>query len=226
MDYRTNTSRRRLRTRALKASPCVPSGFTRRTAGFTLIETLFAVLILGLTIVGPLGIAAKGLQLALISKDQTMAYYLAQDAVEYVHFARDTNCLMASAASACTSDKWLAGNGSVNNSFNLTPCISLDGSASCYIDSLAQTPTVPTLCGGGACPPLYYNPTNKNYTYAVSGNVQTIFIRTITIQTPVGANDCTGTNGCEALLTITVAWSDVGGRAHSVKVHESLFNWE
>ena len=60
-------------------------------------ETLIAVLVLSLAITGPLTIAQKGLQAALISKDQDTAFYLARDAVEYVRFVRDTNCLKAGA---------------------------------------------------------------------------------------------------------------------------------
>ena len=203
------------------------SGATRRTAGFTLIETLFAVLILGLTIVGPLSIAAKGLHLARISKDQTTAYYMAQDAVEYIHFARDTNCLVSgSSGTGCSPVNWLVGNGNPTQTINLIPCISPDGSISCYLDSLSQNPTSPSLCVG-VCPVLYYDPINKNYTYAtVSGLVPTIFTRTITIQSPRGANDCIGTDGCEALLTVKITWKDAGGRGHNVVVYENIFNWE
>ncbi len=204
-------------------------GFTRRTAGFTLIETLLAVLILGLTIVGPLSIAAKGLTLARISKDQTTAFYLAQDGVEYVHFARDTNCLTANSAAACTVDKWLVGNGNPVQTVDLTPCVSLDGGLSCYFDSLAQNPPAPTSCGGPSCTgtPLYYDPTNKNYTYSSAfGNTQSIFTRTVIIQYPWGGNDCVGTHGCEALLTVKVTWADAGGISHTVSIVENIFNWE
>ncbi len=196
-----------------------------KNKGFTLIETLFSVLILGLTIVGPLSIAAKGLQLALVSKDQTMAFYLAQDAVEYVHFARDTNCLTASAASACTPVQWLVGNGSPPT-VNLLPCVSLDGSLSCYLDSLGQDPSAPMPCNG-LCPVLFYDTANKNYRYTGGfGITQTIFTRTITIREKFGGNDCVGAHGCEALLTVKVTWADAGGIAHTVSVVENIFNWE
>ena len=49
--------------------------------GFTLIETLIAVLILTTAIAGPLTIASKGLTATLVAKDQISAFYLAQDAV-------------------------------------------------------------------------------------------------------------------------------------------------
>ena len=65
-------------------------------------ETLIAVFVLSLAITGPFMIAQKGLQAGLISKDQITAFYLAQDAIEYIRYARDTNCLVAgSVAGGC-----------------------------------------------------------------------------------------------------------------------------
>ncbi len=61
--------------------------------GFTLIETLVAIMILMLAVTGPLVISQKGLSAAGYAKDQLTAYFLAQDAMEYVHNVRDTNVL-------------------------------------------------------------------------------------------------------------------------------------
>lgn len=188
----------------------------RATRGFTLIETLVAVLILATAIAGPLTVASKGLQSALIAKDQTTAYYLAQDAVEYVRFARDSNKL--------GSADWLSGSGS--GSTDMAPCVSADGSAACYIDSLSQSPTVPTACSG-TCPKLnYYLDPNSNigqFTYSsLGGNVTpTIFTRAVSIATPVG------TNAGEATLTVTVSWVDTPpGVTHVIKLQESVYNWQ
>src|SRR5579864_4923963 len=93
--------------------------------GFTLMETLVAVLLLSIAIAGPLTIASKGIQATTLAKDQDSAFYLAQDAIEYVRWARDTNTL--------GNTNWLEG------TINLTPCVSTDGSASCQIDTLKST---------------------------------------------------------------------------------------
>src|SRR6266404_2318694 len=97
--------------------------------GFTLIETLVAVLLLSIAIVGPMTIAQKGLQTALIAKDQSTAFNLAQDAVEFIRFARDTNCLVTSVG-ACPAANWLNGNGG-GTTINLGNCISTTGTTAC-----------------------------------------------------------------------------------------------
>lgn len=184
--------------------------------GFTLLETLVAVLILVTAITGPLTIAGKGLQTALVAKDQTVAYYLAQDAVEYVRFARDTNTL--------GGGNWLTGTGS--GSTDLAPCVSADGSAVCYLDTLSQNPSAPTACPSGSCPALnfYKDPTTQvgNFTYSTGANTTgTIFKRTVSITTPVG------TNSGEAQLTVKVYWQDTGANTHPpVTLQESIFNWQ
>jgi prepilin-type N-terminal cleavage/methylation domain-containing protein len=204
----------------------IRQGFIRHKAGFTLIETLVAILILVTAIAGPLTIASKGLSTALVAKDQTTAYYLAQDAVEYVRFARDTNRLQG-------NNDWLKGAGGSCSSSNpinscstvLTPCT---GATGCYFDSLATYPSVPTACEDAACSqhPLYYDATNHNFNYNTN-NALTIFTRTVSIVAPVGTNDCvTAGHGCEAALTVSVSWSDLPGFTHTITVHEDLFNWQ
>lgn len=178
--------------------------------GFTLIETLVAVMILTMGVAGPLSIASKGLQIALVAKDETTAYYLAQDAVEYVRFARDSNRL------ASPSSNWLSGSG--GNSTDLSPCISSDGSALCYLDSLDLNPARPTACSG-TCPQLYFNASNHYFTYSSASTMLTPFTRTISIKTPVGSN------ASEASMTVTVTWTDLPGITHKVSVAEDLYNW-
>lgn len=183
--------RRRLNTRALKASPWA--------SGFTLIETLVAIVILTTAIAGPLTIAAKSFMAATVVKDQITAFYLAQDAVEYIRFKRDTNRLAGSS--------WLTGlDGGI-----------CTGATGCYLDSTGNNPANPTFCPG-TCQPLRYDTTNNRFTY--TGGTATIFKRTIVITTPVG------TNADEASITVTVSWSDQAGITRSVVVLENMFNWQ
>jgi prepilin-type N-terminal cleavage/methylation domain-containing protein len=179
--------------------------------GFTLLETLVAVVILSMAIAGPLSIASKGLQIALVAKDQTTAYYLTQDAIEYARFARDTNRLQA------PSGNWLVGSG--GTSTDLSPCVSADGSALCYFDSLDLAPTRPTACSG-SCPVLYYDPNNHYFTYnANAPTMPTAYTRSVSITTPSGGNNS------EAAITVTVTWSDLPGVVHKVSAKEDIYNW-
>ena len=177
--------------------------------GFTLVETLVAVLLLSVAIAGPLTIASRGLNAALIAKDQVTAFYLAQDAVEYIRFKRDTTCLTNS---PCTT--WL---GSGPSSLSL--CASANGSAICYVDSIANTIKVTgTSCTGSA---LRYDSTaGRNYYSNGSTGTCSPYKRTVKIINPLnGRSD-------EAQLIVTIIWSDVGGTAHNVTVKENLLNWQ
>ena len=57
--------------------------------GFTLVEALVAISILMIAIASPMLLAQKGLSTAILSKDQMIAAFLAQDAIEAVKNIRD-----------------------------------------------------------------------------------------------------------------------------------------
>ena len=63
--------------------------------GFTLIETLVAIAILLVIIVGPMSIAQKGIQNAFFAREQLTAVFLAQEAIEGVRELRDNNAIDA-----------------------------------------------------------------------------------------------------------------------------------
>ncbi len=205
---------------------------TNNMKGFTLIETLGAVMLLSIALVGPMVIAEKGLQTSLTAKDQNSAFNIAQDAVEFVRFARDTNCLAAGAAglTPCPAANWLSGGG-LSNTVNLTPCLSTDGSKTCYLDSLLNNPNIPTTCPNFACsatttslatPALSYDSTNNYFTYNTTNTTPTIFTRSISI---IYNPSCTSTcNPAEADIQVTVSWMDPV--AHSIVVNESLYDWQ
>lgn len=184
-------------------------------------ETLVAVMVLSLAIVGPLTIAQKGLQTALISKDQIGAFYLAQDAIEYIRYARDTNCLAAgSVVGGCPTLQWVAGNGNPAQSVNLAPCISAAGASACTVDVIAGSQ--PAACTGGICAAINYDTTHNYYTYG-SGSAS-IYTRTISITSPVCNAGATLCNSSEAYISVKVSWSDP--IAHSITVKESLLDWQ
>jgi prepilin-type N-terminal cleavage/methylation domain-containing protein len=176
--------------------------------GFTLIETLLAVGILATAIAGPLTIASKGLSTALVAKDQTTAFYLAQDAVEYVRFARDSNRLQ--------SGDWLTGSGGSGVPFDLSNCAFASG---CYLDSIDDVSRPPTQCGA-TCPSLNYDTANHFFTYnTLSGTVvRSPFTRTINLNV--------SSDNKEASLTVRVTWKDSPGITHTISVREELLNWQ
>lgn len=60
-----------------------------KNRGLTMVETLVAISILTIAVIGPLGIIAQALHTSYYARDQMTAYYLAQEAVEYVRNLRD-----------------------------------------------------------------------------------------------------------------------------------------
>ena len=198
------------------------NGLTIRVSkGFTLIETLVAVLILSTAIAGPLTIASKGLNAALVAKNQITGYYLAQDGLEFVRFVRDSNKLKEA--------DWLTGAGGTAAGIDLTPCVGVIG---CYVDSTLNNPVNPTACNIGspttctmstpttAVKNFYYDGANERFTYNSSGTKRTIFSRKISITDPVGSPVD------EKIVTVTVYWIDVGSIVHTVTLQENMFNWQ
>lgn len=64
-----------------------------QSRGFTLVETLVAITILMLVIIGPVTVAQKGIQNSYYANEQVTAVYLAQEAIEAVRQKRDTVAL-------------------------------------------------------------------------------------------------------------------------------------
>ncbi|MFM2330555.1 MAG: hypothetical protein RLZZ26_62 [Candidatus Parcubacteria bacterium] len=73
--------------------------------GFTLIETMVAVTILTLAIVGPMVTANRSIVAAETARDQLSASYLAQEGIEYVRAVRDNQFLADYPAN--TSQAWI-----------------------------------------------------------------------------------------------------------------------
>lgn len=173
--------------------------------GFTLVETLIAISVLMIAITGPLTLAGRGLHATVVAKDQDSAFYLAQDAIEYIRWVRDTNKLRSAG--------WLVG---------LENCTSAAGTTACYINSLAH---VVSSCGAATCPTaINYDSTNNYYTYSTGSGIQpSIFTRTVRItDVPCGGSACTD----EKAVTVIVSWRDQGSIVRSVTVRENIFSWQ
>ena len=78
----------------------------RKETGFTIVESLVAIFILILSITGPMSFTQSGLRAAFVSRDQITAFYLAQDAIEYIKNVRDNNAV-AVLSSSSGGGNWL-----------------------------------------------------------------------------------------------------------------------
>jgi prepilin-type N-terminal cleavage/methylation domain-containing protein len=125
--------------------------------GFTLVETLVAIAILMIAIVGPYYSVQQAIMASNVARDQLIASSLAQEGAEYVYFLRDSNYLKGSS--------WLTG---------LTTCQSTNG---CTVD---PSQSAIAACSSSGCPALKLS-TSDLYTQTGSYPV-TRFTRTVKLQ--------------------------------------------
>ncbi|MDQ5893201.1 MAG: hypothetical protein QG640_212 [Patescibacteria group bacterium] len=101
-----------------------------KNKGFTIVETLVAIAILMIAIAGPLTIAQKGLMASVYARDQSVATFLAQDAMEYLKNTRDNTPSSAAtwldnineSGSICTSSSNLCSIDTLNDGSAPAPC--------------------------------------------------------------------------------------------------------
>ncbi|MBI5787121.1 MAG: prepilin-type N-terminal cleavage/methylation domain-containing protein [Candidatus Niyogibacteria bacterium] len=145
-------------------------------AGFTLLETLVALAVLSLALAGALTLASMGVRSASSSFNQSSAFFLASEAVEYVRNIRDSNIL--------TGEDWL---------LNLRSCLGAD----CVVDATKSDHASALSVCAGACPVLRVNSSSGLYSQN-SADSAAIFTRVIRIEEVVV--------GREAKITSTVSW--------------------
>ncbi|MEK7180595.1 MAG: type II secretion system protein [Patescibacteria group bacterium] len=155
--------------------------------GFTLVETLVAISILLGSITAPMLIASRGISITALARDQVMAAYLAQDAVEYVMAKKKQNSLNEILGN---STGWL---------LNLdTPCGAPNG---CIVDTLYDLvqPTPATACAA-TCSPLKFNNVTGAYGYGSGADwTDSRFTRKVVISS---------LNTHEAVLEVTIVWKN------------------
>ena len=183
--------------------------------GFTLIETMVAVTILTLSVSGPLFTASRAIVATQIARDQFIASYLAQEAVEYVRMMRDDEYLAlyppAADASATAWTNFLTG----SDSAAITQC---RAPATCTLDPTRSMGTGSGFsllpCSGSSCTPLYLR-SDGIYTQQQSGT-RTAFTRTI---------QTTPASGTDERITATVTWS-FHGTPYTISVKNHLTPWQ
>lgn len=184
-----------------------------KARGFTLIETLVAISILMLGVMGPLMIASSSLQNARYGRDQVTASYLAQEGIEYVRFARDNNKI--DRLNGGSSD-WLAG---------LESCfVDSAGDYGCAIDVPQEFggTNVVRRCSNASCSASrMYLDSNGYYTHTSSGGNLSTFTRIVTIE-PIVASTVEA-EAKEVRVESTVTWR-AGSATKTFTAVENVFN--
>ncbi len=175
--------------------------------GFTLLETLAAIAVFSFGILGPMALVSYSIHSASAAKDQTLVFYLAGEAMEYIRDVRDSNSL--------AGNNWLLG---------LNQCQTSNG---CVIDvndinpSQRIQPFSGGNCNSGSL--IRYNSATGQYNLAATGpsNQLTTFCRYATVkEDPLG----TGRN-YEALVTVTVTWSE-RSYTKTFVTQEYIYDWK
>ena len=173
---------------------------TSKKQGFTIVESLVAITILVLAVTGATSGIQTGISSYIFSKDQIIAFYLAQEGFEQIRNIRDENGL---------------------NGLDWLNDISSDSNDPCYFgNTCIVSPvesTTPTRCSGGAgsCPVLRQDVDNGFFGYN-SLWPTTMFRREITLS-QINAN--------EVSITVTVDWSK-GITNRQFKARANILNWQ
>ncbi|MDQ5969427.1 MAG: hypothetical protein QG579_584 [Patescibacteria group bacterium] len=185
-----------------------------RKYGFTLVESLVAISILSMSIAATFTAVQNSLQNSSIAKDQTVAFYLAQEAVEFIKNRRDENALHNINGGTNT---WLTGISAVETDL----CWFGGGSTpqkTCAIDSWSNTVL---YCSGGfgTCDPLKQDTVSGSSTFGLfgytAGWTPTIFTREIQIREVVP--------NVEVEVMVRISWTSRWGLKFFV-ITENIFN--
>ncbi len=181
----------------------------------TLVESLVAISILVIAVFGPMSIVSQSIRTAYLTRDQMTAFYLAQEAIEYVRNAKDRNSLHTAVPST-----WLDNidpNGSlVINDFDAA-------NPAKYELHLSPGGIYDLAACGSICAKLNINPTTREYgAPAVSStDIPSIYTREVTFwkvpSDPSAAQ--------EIMIQVVMKWSHTGS-AYEYVVRDYLKNWK
>lgn len=190
--------------------------YLRPQSGFSLIETLVAITILLLVIVGPLTITTSASRSTSFGSEQVVAYLLAQEGAELVQKVRDDYLLEAFAGSPNNAWTTFTRTSAGNPAPNLSSCFSTGCGLS--LSDLGELNT-PVACSGVSDCFLRLDNTSadrrSNYFHGTSGGTVTPFRRSIRLTR----------SGDEVAVVSTVSWrSGLTAVEQSVSVETRLFN--
>lgn len=179
---------------------------------FTLVETMVAIAVLAIALVGPFIAVQNALRASYIARDQLVAAHLAQEGMEYIRSVRDANYLNNRAGG------WLDGFSAASRDL----CYSLTSTAPsgvCILDPIrgdfhasGQAAAMDEQASHAAAPVLNLDASRR---YTQQAGSATSFKRTVQITT---------LSATEIRVTITVSWTTLK-QTYSVVVSDTLRDW-
>jgi type II secretory pathway pseudopilin PulG len=200
--------------------------------GFTLLETMVAISVLIVGILGPLSMATYTISRSSLSENEIVAYNLAEEGLEFVINTRDSNVFRSG------SNAWLDGlddddgPGLINNQCDG----SNGGNNGCAIDVTNTVDPVKECANSSSCTIggvvrdlIRRNSTSGLYTHNVA-DTATIFKRRVYV---LGNNDdyASGSNvdlnnGDENVVQVVVTWSEKFAPNKSITIEHHIFQRE
>lgn len=189
-------------------------------SGFTLVETLVAVLILTLSVGALLSLASGGFYSVRYSRNQIVANNLLQESIEYIRNTRDT-----AFENGLTWDLWQQQILSVDSTGKPTGdtsggCFHKNG---CYVDPFVNSENIKQC--DESCPYVQYYPDNSfygyngSYPFSISTQpYQTSFIRKIVITPSERSPD-------QLIVNATISWEN-GSTLKSLSQSTLITNWK
>ncbi len=171
---------------------------------------MVSIAILSVAILGTFTAVQSSLQNSGFAKDQVTAFYLTQEAVEYIRNIRDTNAIQ----NIATPTNWLTG-------------LAASAGDPCYFGKTCQI-DVPnnkvTMCPGGtgSCAVLSQDSNTALFGYAPNWT-PTRFKREIQFEASPDVPYVSGVPQ-EVIVHVTMSWTS-GSFAKSFTVDQTLFNW-
>jgi prepilin-type N-terminal cleavage/methylation domain-containing protein len=181
--------------------------------GFTLLESIVAIMVLSLSIAGAFSAIRQSLSQMIISKEEVQAFYLAQEAIEIIRNERDENRLKTILDGTGNVTNWLT---------DISTCIG----GTCRVDATrpqdAGNPTFIYPCGSSwnSCPPLRQDPNTNLYGYDINDPVSQ-FTREVQIE-PLDID--TDGKADQIAVTVRIKWNK-GIISNDFKVKTLLFDW-
>ena len=205
---------------AVKGLPRQGSG-----RGFTLIETLVAVAILIGVIVGPVSLISHSLFSSSFSRNDLVAYNLAQEGIELFRAIRDNNILCASLGGATPWNTNPNGGGPFHGYHEID--VVNQANLSCGSD-LINTP-LPTTRTVSTCNTPLRADSNGLYSYA-AGTLLNV-TRCVIVCSPPNAAPCSVAADSDVPsdkqmeVISTVSWIE-RGTPKSVTLRDRLYDWK
>lgn len=184
-------------------------------SALTLVESLIAISVLVIAVLGPMSIVAQALRTSYFTRDQMTAYYLAQEPIEYVRNIRDKNSLTKFDVTEWLNDMTVTGSPVINDVDQADPV-----KYSLTRDALGAYQLA--LCTANVCDKLNINTDTRLY-----GGPAGIGVRPSIYKREVAFFKAPGDDTAEqeVVIEVKMTWTQVGG-TYTFKLRDSLANWK